>query len=155
MWLYSEYFNLPDGIEPNPGLKSPPSTRPLSALSLVASMKHQGIEGLISNLHTPLEAARNLADQLKKKHGIELALYPDTGIVCFRVRPENYPEDRLNNLQDYIYRSILDDGKHSISITKLDDKKFLRLVAISPKVTTEDMFTTANMALEAADTFQT
>ncbi len=35
MALHSHYFNRAEDSEPNPGLKSPPSTRPMSALPLV------------------------------------------------------------------------------------------------------------------------
>ncbi|MGD8753619.1 MAG: pyridoxal-dependent decarboxylase, partial [Anaerolineales bacterium] len=153
MRIHSEYFNLPDSTEPNPGLKSPPSTRPFSALSLVTSIKHQGLKGLRDNLRAPLEVSRNLANRLNNVTGIELALYPDTGIVCFRVRPDDFPEDQLNNLQELIFRSILREGKHSISITQLERKKVLRLVALSPKMKTEDMLRTVDMALEAARRF--
>jgi membrane associated rhomboid family serine protease len=39
MSLHSHYFNRLGEVEPNPGLKSPPSTRPMSVLPLVAILR--------------------------------------------------------------------------------------------------------------------
>ena len=46
MAVFSDYFNRREGQEPNPGLKSPPSTRPLAALPLVTSIRHLGLDKL-------------------------------------------------------------------------------------------------------------
>lgn len=43
MTLHSSDFNRPGDVAPNPGLKSPPSTRPMSALPLVTILRGQGI----------------------------------------------------------------------------------------------------------------
>ena len=50
MALHSGYFNRADEAVPNPGLKSPPSTRPLSALPLVTAIRGRGLDGLIDDL---------------------------------------------------------------------------------------------------------
>ena len=56
MALHADYFNPEGSREPNPGLKSIPSTRPLSALPLVASMRHQGLAAIRRSLRAPLAA---------------------------------------------------------------------------------------------------
>jgi L-2,4-diaminobutyrate decarboxylase len=142
--LYGDYFNREEdaGAAPNPGLKSPPTTRPLTALSLVASIRYQGLKGVIERLRAPLIAIRTLAEHIEKEPDIQLAHAPDTGILCFRFRPEGVPENRLNELQEYIYKKILSEGKRSISISKLDNETVLRLVAISPSLTLEALLET-------------
>jgi glutamate/tyrosine decarboxylase-like PLP-dependent enzyme len=135
MALHSDYFNREEGAEPNPGLKSPPSTRPLSALALVTSPRFQGMTGVVQRLQAPLTAIQGLADYLKNEADFELCHQPDTGILCFRIVPEGFPEKQLDQLQQYIYDRITAGGKRSISLTKLDNKSVLRLVAISPVVT--------------------
>jgi L-2,4-diaminobutyrate decarboxylase len=135
--LYGHYFNREEDASaaPTPGLKSPPTTRPLTALSLVASIRYQGLKGVIERLRAPLTAIRALVEHLEKEPDIQLAHTPDTGILCFRIRPEGVPENRLDALQEYVYKKILSEGKRSISISKLDNKTVLRLVAISPSLT--------------------
>ena len=142
--LTSHYFNRPEdvGAEPNPGLKSPPSTRPLAALPLVASLRYQGLKKVIERLRAPLLAIRSLAEYLAKEPDIHLAHTPDTGILCFRIQPEGVPEDRLDDLQEYVYKRILTEGKRSLSISKLNNKTVLRLVVISPAITINELLET-------------
>lgn len=144
MALYSDYFNREEDVdvEPNPGLKSAPSTRPFSALSLVASLRYQGMKKVIERLRAPLVAIRSLAEYLEKETDIQLVHFPDTGILCFRYRPGGIVGDQLDDLQEYIYKKILVEGRRSVSITKLNNKNVLRLVAISPSVTFEALLET-------------
>lgn len=75
---------------------------------------------------------------------------PDTGILCFRIVPEGYHEKELNELQEFIHKKINAGGKHSLSITKLDDKTVLRLVAISPSLTSHILMETIDEARHLA-----
>jgi L-2,4-diaminobutyrate decarboxylase len=146
MAIFSEYFNRKDDPRPNPGLKSPPSTRPFAALSLVTSLRYQGTKNVIQRLETPIMAIRELAGKLENETDIEIAHKPDTGILCFRLVPEGFPEEEVNNLQEHIYERIISGGECSISITKLDEKTVLRLVALSPSVTSEALMETVSEA---------
>jgi len=142
MALHSDYFNREGNVEPNPGLKSPPSTRPFSALSLVTSLRYQGMTKVIQRLRAPLAAIRSLAEHLQSEADIELWHQPDTGILCFRIASEDFSEEQLDQLQQYVYDRIMAEGEHSISITKLDHKTVLRLVTISPSVTSKALMDT-------------
>jgi glutamate/tyrosine decarboxylase-like PLP-dependent enzyme len=135
MAIYGEYFNRKDDIAPNPGLKSPPTTRPFSALPLVTSMRSLGMTRIRERLRAPLRAIKAVAKHIERKGDIELCHQPDTGVLCLRVIPQDFPEKELDLLQQFIYERIKKEGKRSISITKLDNKTVLRLVAITPSVT--------------------
>jgi L-2,4-diaminobutyrate decarboxylase len=150
MSVYGDYFNRKEDPEPNPGLKSPPSTRPLSALPLVTSIRHLGLAGLKDRLRAPLEAIKAAAAQLTKEPDIEVCHEPDTGILCFRLTPEDIKENELNQLQERLYREVIASGRRTLSITKLDDKAVLRLVSVSPKTSSEDMMETIAEVREIA-----
>jgi L-2,4-diaminobutyrate decarboxylase len=154
MALHSDYFNRAGDVEPNPGLKSPPSTRPFSALPLVTSLRYQGMAKVLQRLRAPLAAIKSLADYLKSQADIELCHQPDTGILCFRITPEGLPEEQLDQLQQYVYDRIMTEGKRSISMTKLDHKTVLRLVAISPSVTSEALMETISNVRTLASEYQ-
>jgi glutamate/tyrosine decarboxylase-like PLP-dependent enzyme len=154
MALHSDYFNREEGAEPNPGLKSPPSTRPLSALSLVTSLRYQGMAGVVQRLQAPLRSIKELAEYLKNEAEFELCHQPDTGILCFRIVPEGFPEKHLDQLQQFIYEEIMAGGKRSISLTKLDKNTVLRLVAISPEVTERALMETISHVRTLADEYQ-
>ncbi len=142
MALHSSYFNRPGEVEPNPGLKSPPSTRPMSALPLVTILRGRGLDKVINDLKSPLVAIRTLADKLNSQSDIEVLHQPDTGILCFRMTPEGVPAEHLDALQLRLYQRITSSGERSISLTKLDNLLALRLVVVSPHTTTEHLLET-------------
>jgi len=144
MAVYSGYFNREEATEPNPGIKSPPSTRPFSALSLVTSLRYQGMKQVIARLHSPLLAIRTAAEKVAKEPDIQLLHTPDTGIFCFRIIPEGVLENRLDELQNYVYERIMSGGERSISVTNIDKITTLRLLAISPSVTCDALMETVN-----------
>jgi L-2,4-diaminobutyrate decarboxylase len=150
MAIFGDYFNPGGDPKPNPGLKSPPTTRPFSALSLVTSLRHQGKKRLIERLRAPLLAIKETAARIKDEPGVELMLSPDTGILCFRVIPEGFPKDKWNELQEFIYDKIMDEGLRTISKTILGQDKVLRLVAISPSLTSDDLMETVGYSRSIA-----
>ena len=133
--IYGSYFNRKDDPEPNPGLKSPPSTRPFSALPLVTSMRFLGMKKIRQRLQTPITAIHKLADKLKNQEDIELCHLPDLGFLCFRIIPQGFPSQELNNLQKFVYEKIKKGGIRTISITQLGNKTVLRFVTVAPNVT--------------------
>ena len=144
MALHSDYFNRKESAEPNPGLKSPPTTRPFAALSLVTSLLHQGTARVVQRLHAPLAAISSLANHLEDESEVELWHRPDTGVLCFRITPPGVPEEQLDQLQEYVYAKIMAGGERSISVTRLEGNTVLRLVAISPSVTQQALMATTS-----------
>jgi L-2,4-diaminobutyrate decarboxylase len=142
MALHSSYFNRAEDAALNPGLKSPPSTRPMSALPLVTILRGQGIDRVVENLRSPLVAIRELADHLMEQQDVEVMHQPDTGILCFRMTPPGTPTYKLDALQQSLYRQVMAAGERSISMTRLDGMTALRLVVVSPHTTCEDLFKT-------------
>jgi len=142
MALHSSYFNRAEDVEPNPGIKSPPSTRPMSALPLVTILRGQGIEQVIEDLRSPLVAIKKLAESLGAEPDVEVLHQPDLGILCFRMRPAGVPEQKLDTLQNNLYQQVMSSGRRSISITQLDGMTVLRLVIVSPNTKYEDLWKT-------------
>jgi L-2,4-diaminobutyrate decarboxylase len=154
MSVHTHYFNREEDTEPNPGLKSPPSTRPLSALSLVTSLRYQGLKRVVERLRSPLVAIKAAYETIQEDPDIEACHYPDTGILCFRVTPPDIPEDQLNQLQMYVYTKIMKEGQRCISITRLEDATVLRLVAVSPQVTSDALLETVAAVKDVAREYQ-
>jgi len=148
MTLHSGYFNRAGDMEPNPGLKSPPTTRPLAALPLVTLLRGKGLAQLISDLRAPLTAIRQLADFLKSQPGIELGHQPDTGILCFRFRPPGVSDEALDSVQSDLYERLMATGERTISTTTLNGRTVLRLVTVSPHTTLADLQATINLLFE-------
>jgi glutamate/tyrosine decarboxylase-like PLP-dependent enzyme len=153
MAIYGEYFNRKDDPYPNPGLKSAPSTRPMSALALVACLRHQGMAGIRERLRAPLAAVKALADNLAGAPDVELCHKPDTGILCLRLVPEKFPLERLEALQLYISIRMQAAGKRSVSVTRVGGRAALRFVAISPAVTVDSLLESVAAARALAKDF--
>ncbi len=149
MALRSDYLYREGEITPSPGLKSPPSTRPFSALSIVTSIQYQGISKIVERLSSPLLAVRTLYEKLSTDSEVELCHKPDTGILCFRIKSKFISADQMNQFQKQIYKRTNLEGKHSISFTKLGEKVVLRIVAISP-TTAETLMKTISYVKDIA-----
>ncbi|MCP4404908.1 MAG: hypothetical protein GY801_47355, partial [bacterium] len=140
--LFSHYFNRKTSNEPNPGIKSPPSTRPMSALPLITSLLHQGMDEVLEKLRTPLRNIKKLAEHLVTQGDFHCWHEPDTGVLCFQHQPDHVPENHRNDLQTFIYEAILREGKRSISVTQLGDAIVLRILVISPSIRYDDLLET-------------
>lgn len=151
--IYGDYFNREDDPEPNPGIKSIPTTRPFSALPLVTSIRHQGLKGVAKRLRAPIRAIRNLADTVRDNPDIELCHEPDLGLLCMRIVPDGLNPEKQDDLQRYIYKTLRNGGVRQVSMSRLDGKAVLRFVAIAPCVTTEAMLETVEEARRLANTF--
>jgi L-2,4-diaminobutyrate decarboxylase len=108
---------------------------------------------LTKRLRAPLVAIKETAERIGDEPGVELSLSPETGILCFRVIPEGFPIDRLDTLQEYIYGRIMKEGARTLSKTKLGKDTVLRLVAISPSLTAEDLIETVDYARSLAEEY--
>jgi len=142
MAMYGDYWNRKGDPEPNPGLKSPPSTRPFSALPLITSIRYLGLEKIIQRLRAPLIAVETVYNKLLNSPDIELCHKPDLGIFCIRVSPEGFPKKQLDQLQQYVYDRMKTEGKRSISLTKIQNKTVLRLVIINEHITPDTIMET-------------
>jgi glutamate/tyrosine decarboxylase-like PLP-dependent enzyme len=105
----------------------------------VAILRGRGLRQVIADLRSPLTAIRDLAAYLQKQPDIELLHKPETGILCFRLRPADVPEQQLDGLQRQLYDQLMASGKRAISLTKLGDKQSLRIAIVSPNTTAADL----------------
>ncbi len=142
MAIFSDYFNRPGEPKPNPGLKSPPSTRPLAALPLVASIRHQGLDNLRQRLRAPLETVRQAAAYIDSQPDLELLLPPDLGIFCVRLLSQEIPGDHLDALQKFLYDKMLAEARRSVSFTRISGKVALRFLILTPEQTVAEIIKT-------------
>jgi L-2,4-diaminobutyrate decarboxylase len=142
MAVFSSYFNRSDASVPNPGLKSAPSTRPLAALPLVTSILHQGLRGIVDRLEAPLRAIEDFSAYLDTQPDVERCHAPDLGVLCFRFREQANGAERVDDLHRKIVDEVNRRGRRSVAITELDGETALRVVAVSPAVTTRALIET-------------
>ncbi len=133
MSINAGYFNRAEDSEPNPGLKSPPTTRPFSALPLVTALRGRGLTQTIADLRQPLVAMRHLYAYLAQHPRFQPCHQPDTGILCLQHIPATPLDDaELSAHHRRLYEMTMASGQRTISTTSLNGQTVLRLVSVSP-----------------------
>ena len=97
--------------------------------AIIQAHGKQAIDAFVTTLH---DNARAFADLVDKHAELELACYPESNIVCYRLVKPDHDLNSLNDLNARIRRNMLDDGEFYIVQTVLDGKIFLRNTMMNP-----------------------
>lgn len=107
----------------------------------------------MEKLRVPLVSIQQLAEHLATQDDFESWHEPETGILCFQHQPDHIADLDRNDLQTYIYESILSEGRRSISITQLDDAVVLRILVMSSRIEFADLLETIDDIRSSARNF--
>jgi aromatic-L-amino-acid/L-tryptophan decarboxylase len=135
--LPSEYHGF-DFLEYGPEM-----SRGFRALKVWMTLRHQGIEGLRSNLRSTIRQAR-YAHALVTAHPDFEALHePLLYLYCFRYRPRDLAgeatDEYLDHLNQWVADQIQLSGLASVMTTKLRGRTVLRLSICSQRTTGRDI----------------
>lgn len=78
---------------------------------------------------------RRFAEQVRSRPGFELAIEPESNIVCFRHVGNETDPDKLDALNTRIRRKLLTDGRFYIVQTTLHGRVWLRVSLMNPLTT--------------------
>ena len=120
--LYDEIFTpFPvHGIEKAMGLK------------IYLMIKTYGTELFSSYVDQTYDLAREFAMILKESSDFELAVTPDSNIVCFRLIPQGISEAERNKLNSKIRERLKIDGTFYIVQTVINEKVYFRITIMNP-----------------------
>jgi L-2,4-diaminobutyrate decarboxylase len=109
-----------------------------SALGIIAytAMKYYGDNFYREYIDSRYDLASEFAVMINGLPDFELAVEPQSNIVCFRFAPAGYEDDYLNSLNSSIRDKIIKEGSFYIVQAELGGKIWLRLTIINP-VTSE------------------
>lgn len=85
------------------------------------------------------DLAASFAEIIKSENEFELAVEPESNIVCFRYSPEGCNDDALNLINAQIREKIIKEGSFYIVQAELDSRIWLRLTIINPVTTENDL----------------
>jgi len=112
-------------------------TKSMIGIKLYVPLKVYGVGLFREHIEYTHDLAAAFAAHLKATPDFELAVVPESNIVCFRYLPG---DDRdLNALQLKLRRQVLESEKYYIVQTRLDEKQWLRVTLIHPLSTLEDL----------------
>jgi L-2,4-diaminobutyrate decarboxylase len=110
-----------------------------SALGIIAytALKYYGNSYYRKYIESRYELTATFASMVKSDNHLELAVEPESNIICFRFAPEGYNDQALNQINAEIRSKIIKEGSFYIVQTELCGKIWIRLTIINP-VTSED-----------------
>lgn len=122
----------------NIALKSFECTKRLMSIQFYAILKFYGEEIFDAFVTTLYDLGQEFAGLIQSRQHFELALLPDTNIVCFRFHPSEKSQEELNELNKKIRNQLLEEGKFYIVQTSLKNEVFMRTTIMNPKTTSKN-----------------
>jgi L-2,4-diaminobutyrate decarboxylase len=112
-----------------------------SALGIIAytAMKYYGNDYYRQYIDSRYDLARTFSGMIKSDNHFELAVEPESNIVCFRYAPEGCDENAINQTNAAIRDKIIKEGSFYIVQAELDGKIWIRLTIINPVTSENDL----------------
>ena len=154
MHYEAEYLNSAYDEEhgvPNLVSKSLQTTRRFDALKLWMTVEALGEELYGSMIDHGVKLTRDVADYIKATDGLELLVEPQFASVLFRVVPEGYPAEFVDNLNQNVADELFARGEANIGVTKVGDVQSLKMTTLSPVATLDNVKYLLGLVLSEAD----
>lgn len=129
------YMNESDFI--NLGEISIQGTRHAEIFKLWLSLQHIGLRGYEQLIHHGYELTAHFTNEVKKRNYLEVACEPDVNICCFRYKPDQVPEEQLDQLNQSLQQTLLNDAQTFLSFPVFRGQRWLRAVLLNPFTTEE------------------
>ena len=110
--------------------------RRFRALKLWFVLRSYGVEGLQNMVRNHIRLAKMLQNWIQDDQRFELMAPVDFSLVCFRLKPKNTSEKRLNILNGQLLESVNETGKTLLTHTTLRGKYVIRF-CIAQRTTKE------------------
>ena len=119
----------------NSGKRAFECTKLMMSAKVYAVLRTYGEEIFAENVDTLYGLARQFAEQVRSRPGFELAVEPESNIVCFRYVGNEINADEIDALNTRIRRQLLEDGRFYIVQTTLRGQIWLRVSLMNPLTT--------------------
>jgi len=112
-----------------------------SALGIIAytALKYYGSEYYKKYIDSRYDLAVIFGNMVSSYPQLELAVEPESNIVCFRFAPKNKNDHILNQINLAIRDKIMKEGSFYIVQAEVDGKIWIRLTIINPITSKEDL----------------
>ena len=114
-------------------------TRRTLALPLYVALAHHGEAALAAHVERLHALADAFASIIREAGDFELAVEPESNIVCFRHTPEGAGADDLDAIQTRAREAIVKSGAFFLVRTMLRGRVWLRTTLMNPRTTEDDL----------------
>lgn len=129
-------------------------TRRFRALKFYMSIKTFGLKEFRNAVTYNIKLAEELEDCMRNSPNWEVISPATLAVINFRYNPigENLSEKKLDELNQYISKRIVESQKALLVTTILHDQIVLRMCLINPRTTMDDIKETLAIGIEMANT---
>ncbi|WNB91254.1 aspartate aminotransferase family protein [Bacillus sp. NEB1478] len=118
--------------------KSVQTTRRFDALKLYMSLRMVGEKNFANMIDYTIHLAQQTVTVMKQKSSIEVCnVKPEINAVVFRYVDAS--EERLNELNTFIYKMLIHTGTALVAKTKVNDQVYLKFTLLNPRTTIVDI----------------
>lgn len=135
----AEYLPVATDPEPVLGSLSPEMSRRARALTVWATLKAYGRQGIRRMVEQDAALAQYLSGQVQDLPDLELLADVPLNVVCFRYNPGGVPEDRLNRINQRLGAAMLEDGRVFVGTTTYRGKVGLRPAIVNWRTRPRDI----------------
>ena len=121
----------------NSGKRTFECTKLMMSVKIYSILKAHGEQIFGENVDYLYNLGRTFAEMVKSRPNFELAIEPESNIVCFRLTKTAAKD--LNELNSCIRKQLLQDGKFYIVQTSLGENIYLRVSLMNPLTTENDL----------------
>lgn len=116
-------------------------TKPITILHTYALLKRYGRELYNQHVTYLYDLGKEFASMVLLKNNFELAVNPESNIICFRYAPHSLQQSNheINKWNAAIYQKLLEDGEFYIVNTKIKETFYLRVSLMNPLTTPDDI----------------
>jgi glutamate/tyrosine decarboxylase-like PLP-dependent enzyme len=118
---------------------APENSRRARALAVWATLRAYGRAGYRAMVERHLSLAQHLARRVDEAPELERLADVPLNIVCFRVRPDGWSEERLDDLNRDVGAALLADGRVFAGTTTYTGKVALRPAIVNWRTQHEDV----------------
>lgn len=123
----------------NSGKRTFECTKLMMSVKIYSILKTCGEEIFSENIDTLHDLAKAFVEILNRSLAFELAIEPESNIVCFRFVGEGKNSENYNTLNAAIRQKLLEEGRFYIVQTTLREKLYLRVSLMNPLTTVKDL----------------
>ena len=163
-WLTETFTEKPEYLRDVEGNKSEINfydhgvqlTRSFKALKLYMSLKTFGLDAFKQAVQYNIELAEQVESILRKSDQWEVVSSATLAVINFRFNPlgNNYSESKLDEINQFISKQIIESGEALLATTVLHNQVVLRMCLINPRTTLEHVTETINQCEKFAISFK-
>ena len=133
------YLPEPDPGRPHLASLGPESSRRARSLAVWATLQAYGRRGYRELVERHLDLAQRLARRVDDAPDLERLAEVPLNIVCFRYRPEGFPENELDDLNARLGADALADGRVYVGTTLYEGRVAFRPAIVNWRTREEDV----------------